>query len=409
MRSLRALAGLAVVAFASAACAGDYPQSSIAPSSDFAQTIHNVYVDIFWWSMGILTVVWVALAYILIKYRERPDSPEPRQIHGHLGLEIAWTIVPALIVVAIAIPTIQAVFSTQQGDPENALVVDVIGHQYWWEFRYPDQEVVTANELHLPVGRPVSLRIWSADVMHSFWVPMLGGKRDANPVRLRPEGTDTKYNWIHLVADSAGTYWGQCAEFCGESHAIMGMRVVVHEEEGFQEFLSAWKGESTPAEGAPEPLRTQGGAAGAAAAADGGGTDGGASAALFASTASVQDASSQEEPPREAEAALAVDPLVEEGRQIFHSNTCVACHAIQGTNAQGAIAPNLTLFGRRESLGAGWLENNRENLVQWITAPHEVKPGVLMPGVDQAGGNWPATNLTPDQVEAVAAYLLSLE
>jgi cytochrome c oxidase subunit 2 len=409
MRSLRALAGLLVLAVATTACAGEYPQSSIAPSSDFAQTIHTLYVDIFWWTLAILVVVWVALAYILIKYRERPDSPEPKQIHGHLGLEIAWTIVPALIVVAIAIPTIQAVFSTQQGDPENALVVDVIGHQYWWEFRYPDQEVVTANELHLPVGRPVSLRIWSADVMHSFWVPMLGGKRDANPIRLRPEGTDTKYNWIHMVADSAGTYWGQCAEFCGESHAIMGMRVVVHEEDGFQEFLSAWKGESSPARGAPEPFDVQGGEVGV----DDGG-EGGAPAAEYAVTAALQEvdpgAAQEEAPGAEAGAAdVAPDPLVEEGRQIFHSNTCVACHAIEGTNAQGAIAPNLTLFGRRESLGAGWLENTRENLVHWITAPHEIKPGVLMPGVDQAGGNWPATNLTPDQVEAVAAYLLSLE
>ena len=94
---------------------------------------------------------------------------------------------------------------------------------------------------------------------------------------------------------------------------------------------------------------------------------------------------------------------------MFHSNTCIACHAINGTNAQGAIAPNLTLFGRRVSLGAGWLENNPDNLRRWITAPHEVKPGVLMPGVAQAGGNWPATNLTEDQVEAVAAYLLSLK
>jgi cytochrome c oxidase subunit 2 len=418
MRSLRALAGLAVLAVATAACAGEYPQSSIAPSSDFAQTIHNVYVDIFWWSMGILTVVWVALAYILIKYRERPDSPEPKQIHGHLGLEIAWTIVPALIVVAIAIPTIQAVFSTQEGDPENALVVDVIGHQYWWEFRYPDQEVVTANELHLPVDRPVSLRIWSADVMHSFWVPMLGGKRDANPIRLRPEGTDTKYNWIHLVADSTGTYWGQCAEFCGESHAIMGMRVMVHEEEDFQEFLSAWKGESTPAGEAPEPFDTQGGTSGATAAAVDGEESAALTSASFASTAALQAeasgeaAGAQQDAPqrvRESESMESGDPLVEEGRQLFHANTCVACHAIEGTNAQGAIAPNLTLFGRRESLGAGWLENNQENLVQWIRAPHEVKPGVLMPGVDQAGGNWPATNLTPDQVEAVAAYLLSLK
>lgn len=383
MKSFRTLAASFILALSTLGCAGDYPQSSIAPASDFAQTIHSLYVDIFWWTMAILVVVWVALAYILIRFRDRPDAPEPKQVHGHLGLEIAWTIVPALIVVAIAIPTIQAVFSTQQQDPETALVVDVIGHQYWWEFSYPDQAVKTANELHLPAGQPISLRISSADVMHSFWVPMLGGKRDANPLRLRPEGVDTKYNWIHLTADEPGVYWGQCAEFCGASHALMGLRVVVHEPEQFERWVADWHGEEPQFAGVgddelPETLvRT---------------------AAL-----EVQDEAVESTPD------LVVDPLVEQGREVFHSNTCIACHAIQGTNAQGEIAPNLTLFGRRTTLGAGWLENNPDNLRHWITAPHEVKPGVLMPGVAVAGGNWPATNLNEDQVEAVAAYLLSLK
>lgn len=392
MRSFRTLAVSLVLALAALGCAGEYPQSSVAPASDFAATIHTLYVDIFWWSMGILAVVWIALAYILVRFRDRPGAAEPKQIHGHLGLEIAWTIVPALIVIAIAIPTIQAVFSTQQGDPENALVVDVVGHQYWWEFNYPDRGVKTANELHLPAGQPISLRIWSADVMHSFWVPMLGGKRDANPLRLRPEGVDTKYNWIHLTADEPGVYWGQCAEFCGASHALMGMRVVVHEPAEFDRWVADWKG---------EPVQL------AEAGAD---TELGAEPTRLARPAALELQDAAADSPIEADVAAqaAVDPLVEQGREVFHSNTCIACHAIEGTNAQGAIAPNLTLFGRRTSLGAGWLENTQQNLERWITAPHEVKPGVLMPGVNVAGGNWPATNLTEDQVEAVAAYLLSL-
>jgi cytochrome c oxidase subunit 2 len=383
MKSFRTLAASFILALSTLGCAGDYPQSSIAPSSDFAQTIHSLYVDIFWWTMAILVVVWVALAYILIRFRDRPGAAEPKQIHGHLGLEIAWTIVPALIVVAIAIPTIQAVFSTQQQDPETALVVDVIGHQYWWEFNYPDQAVKTANELHLPAGQPVSLRIWSADVMHSFWVPMLGGKRDANPLRLRPEGVDTKFNWIHLTADEPGVYWGQCAEFCGSSHALMGLRVVVHEPEQFERWVADWHGEEAQFASATD-----------AEAAD---------AMVRPASLELQDDAVESAP------AVQADPLVEQGRDVFHSNTCIACHAIQGTNAQGEIAPNLTLFGRRTTLGAGWLENNPDNLKRWITAPHEVKPGVLMPGVAVAGGNWPATNLNEDQVEAVAAYLLSLK
>lgn len=365
MRFANTLAG-ALAAAVLTACAGEYPQSSIRPTTDFAHVIHDLYVDIFWWTLLILVVVWAALAYILIRFRERPDSPQPKQVHGHLGLEIAWTIGPALIVVAIAIPTVQAVFSTQRGDPENAMVVDVIGHQYWWEFRYPDLDVVTANELHLPVDRPISLRLHSADVVHSFWVPQLGGKRDVNPLVATPEGKDPRYNWIHFTAQETGTFLGQCAEFCGESHSLMGVRVIVEDEGDFEAWVDAWRG--------------GGGAAGAA----------GANA------------------PQEA---AATDDLVAQGRDVFHAQTCIACHTIQGTNAQGVLGPDLTLMGERATLGAGWLDNTQENLERWIREPHLVKPGVLMPGVDRDSPQpqyWPATNLDDNQVRAIAAYLLSL-
>ncbi|MDT8369372.1 MAG: cytochrome c oxidase subunit II [Longimicrobiales bacterium] len=340
-----------------AACAGEYPQSSIAPTTDFADRIQDLYFQIFLWSMGILAVVWIVLAWILVRFRERPDGPEPQQIHGHLGFEIAWTIVPALIVVAIAIPTIQATFDTQTPDPD-AMVVDVIGHQYWWEFRYPEiGEYRTANELHLPVGQPIALRIWSTDVIHSFWVPQLGGKRDANPLRAVPSGEERKYNWIFMTPRETGVFMGQCAEFCGPSHSLMGMRVVVETPEEFEAWIAAWDA------GHGEP-----------AAAD----------------------------PRAA--------LIELGRETFQSGLggCIACHAIEGTNAQGAVGPNLTLLGRRSMIAAGWLENTEENLVRWITAPQDVKPGALMPGVNDTGGGFPATNFTEEQVRAVAAYLSSL-
>lgn len=378
MKSLRSFLGTLVVGLLTAGCSleGDFPQSSVAPASDFAQVIHELYVDIFWWTLLILVVVWVALAYILVRFRERPDSPKPKQIHGHMGLEIAWTIAPAIIVVAITVPTIQAVFSTQQADPEGAMVVDVIGHQYWWEFRYPDTGLITANEVHVPVDRPVSFRLSSADVIHSFWVPMLGGKRDANPIRMRPDGVDPTYSWIHMTPNQTGNFWGQCAEFCGESHSLMGFRVVVESAEDFE----AWQADLATPVVAPT----------VAAAADDPEGDEGA------------------QTPAEPVQTVAVDPLVEQGRELFHQQTCVACHAIEGTNAQGLIAPNLTLLGRRTSLAAGMLENTIENLEAWIKAPQDTKPGVLMPGVDVAGGNWPATNLTDDQVSAIAAYLYSL-
>lgn len=360
---LRVLATLVVAALLVGACGGEYPQSSIDPKTDFAETIHHLYRLVFIWSMVILGLVWAVLAYVLVRFRERPGGARPRQTHGNLRMEIAWTIGPALIVVAIAVPTIHAVFTTQQGDPEGAMVVDVIGHQFWWEFRYPDTDVVTANELHLPVGRPVSLRIHSADVIHSFWVPMLGGKRDANPLVVRPEGDPPKYNWLHFTVREPGEYMGQCAEFCGSSHSLMGMRVIAESPGEFEAWLDDWR-TSAPTE---EPSPTA------------------------------------QELPAGLDSAL-----VEQGREIFHSQTCVACHSIQGTNAQGQVAPNLTLLGRRTTIAAGWLDNSVEDLQRWIHAPRDVKPGALMPGVGEEGGNWPATGLTDEQVRAVAQYLFSL-
>lgn len=356
------------------ACAGEYPQSSIDPVSDFAETIHGLYGLIFWWSLIILVLVWAVLAYILVRYRERPDSPHPEQIHGHMGMEIAWTIVPALIVVAIAIPTIQAVFSTSEA-PEDALVVEVIGHQFWWEFRYPENGgLVTANEAHIPVGRPVSFRLHSDDVIHSFWVPQLGGKRDANPLRMRPDGQDLKYNWIHLTASETGTFWGQCAEFCGSSHSLMGMRVIVETQEEFDAWLADLEA------GHPQEISQ--------------------SQALTAVGTEPSPSTVTQE-----------DAQIQEGRQLFLAN-CTACHAVNGVSEAGVIAPNLTLLGRRSTIAAGMLENNVENLVQWISDPQSVKPGALMPGLEYSGGRppvvWPAFNLTPDQVRSVATYLYSL-
>ena len=385
-----------------AACAGEYPQSSIDPKTDFAQVIHDLYGMITWITLGILVVVWALLAYVLVKFRERPDSPHPRQIHGHLGLEIAWTIVPAIIVVVIAVPSVQAVFATQRGDPDNALVVHVEGNQFWWQFEYPEAEVLTANELHLPVGQPISLRLHSRDVIHSFWVPQLGGKRDVNPRRSVPRGEDMRYNWLHFTIEEPGVYMGQCAEFCGEAHSLMGMRVVAQEPEDFQRWIADWKEGVGPM--AQEPDTVEG-------------------ADTLRGVGPAGPRGLEEEVPAgfeegEVEARSETDvsdlpegldpETVAEGRRLFENNTCIGCHAIEGTNARAPVGPNLTLLGRRRTLAAGWLDNDLENLVRWITAPHDIKPGALMPGVDEPGGNFPPTGLTEEQVRAIAQYLYSL-
>jgi cytochrome c oxidase subunit 2 len=245
----KCLAAAALVLFA-AACGGEYPQSSIDPKSDFAQSIHSLYVLVFWITLVILVLVWGIMGYILVRFRERPDSPKPRQIRGHLGMELAWTMIPAVIVIAIAVPTVQTVFRTQRSPGPDILVVDVIGHQFWWEFRYPDG-VVTANDLHLPVGVPVTLRMHSVDVIHSFWVPMLGGKRDVNPQVAEPPqravqdpepgaGDTGAFNYLHFTVSEPGVYRGQCAEFCGSSHSLMGVRVVAQSPFEFQSWLQEW-------------------------------------------------------------------------------------------------------------------------------------------------------------------------
>jgi len=392
-----------------AACGSEYPQSSIDPKTDFAEIIHGLYVSVFWWTMVILAVVWILLAYILVRFRERPDQPLPRQIRGHLGMEIGWTIGPAIIVVAIAVPTIQAVFATQRGDPDNAMVVEVVGHQFWWEFRYGEAGVVTANELHLPVGRPVSLRLSSADVIHSFWVPQLGGKRDVNPVVRRPEGEEVSATWLHFTIREPGVYMGQCAEFCGESHSLMGMRVVAESEEQFQAWLTDMGG-SAAASGEPAAAAAPDTSAvpDTTAAADTVPAGGDTTAAAPASDTAAGPPAGQPAPAAPAGEPQAGDALVTEGRDVFLRSTCVACHAIGGTSAQGQVGPNLTLLGRRSTIASGWMENTPENLERWITSPRSVKPGVLMPGIAEAGGNWPATNLSAEQVGAVAAYLSSL-
>lgn len=404
-----------VLALALAACGEEYPQSTVSPGTDFAEIIHSLYTSVFWWSMVILAVVWGLLAYILVRFRERPGGETPKQTHGHLGMEIGWTIGPALIVVAIAIPTIQAVFATQRGNPEADYTVEVVGHRFWWEFRYPDS-VVTANELHLPVGRPIALKLHSADVIHSFWVPRLGGKRDVNPIVQTPEGEEADYTWLYFTIREPGVYSGQCAEFCGPSHALMGLRVVAQEPAEFEAWLADWKRSSptaapTPPDSAPE-LPGRGGAGGA-------GTEGSGEAAGGApgQEGAAADTAATPVRPDSAVAATAAtqdEALIAQGRDVFFNQSyCVLCHAIEGTPASGALGPNLTLFGRRGTIAAGMLENTPENLVRWIREPREIKPGAEMPGVArgiprQGGGEWQATGLSDEQLRAVAAYLSSL-
>ena len=221
---------LVVLALTLTGC-GPEPQSAMLPASDFAQALQGLFSNIFWWAVGVFVVVEGALIYALVKFRDRPENEEAAQFHGHTLLEIAWTLAPALILVAIFIPTAQLIFQVDQA-PENAdeaVQVQVVGNQWWWRFNYPELGVTTANEMHLPVDRQAELELTSNDVIHSYWIPRLGGKRDVFPGR-------NTYLWF--TPDSTGTYVGACAEYCGTSHALMKTRVVVQDSADFRGGLS---------------------------------------------------------------------------------------------------------------------------------------------------------------------------
>jgi len=307
---------LAAILLAATGCGGPFPQTTLAPRSDLGAQLDTLFTSIFWWAVVVFAIVEGLLLFVIIRYRARPGAGQPSRLHGHTALEIGWTLAPALILVFIAVPTMRTIFATAARAPAGALRVEVIGHQWWWEYRYPDLGIVTANEMHLPLGRPVELDMTSADVIHSFWAPGLGGKRDLTPGRITR---------IAFTADSLGEVAGQCAEFCGASHANMRLRVFVESDSAFV----AW-------------------------------------AARQKSDAAV--------PARGSEA--------ERGQQAFARGACIACHTIAGLpQARGTVGPNLTHVGSRTTLAGAMLPNTTEWLRRWIANAPSLKPGSLMPAM----------------------------
>ncbi|MBI2953022.1 MAG: cytochrome c oxidase subunit II [Chloroflexi bacterium] len=305
--------------------------SVLAPASPEAGKI----ADLFWILLLISGVIFFLveglLIFAVVRFRSRQQATLPKQVHGNTRLEIAWTVVPSLIVVgifAIMFPTMSELTQQQAG----ALKVKVIGHQWWWEIVYPDLGITTASELHVPVGQPIEIEILSADVVHSFWVPELFGKTDTVPGRS---------NWTRFVASKEGVYPGQCAEFCGVQHANMGFLIIVEPREAFEDWVEEWGD-------APDE-------------------------------------------PDDGPAAL--------GEQAFLTGSCIACHTIDGTRAQGKLGPNLTHFGGRRSIAALTLDNAPENLASWLANPQSIKPGTTMR----------IPSLSSEVIRNLVAYLESLK
>ncbi|MBI1798880.1 MAG: cytochrome c oxidase subunit II [Candidatus Eisenbacteria bacterium] len=231
------LALVPLVALAAGCTLHDYPQSSLNPQSDYAWSIQHLLEQLTFWVVVIFAFVQLLILYVVIRFRARPGAPMPKPVHGNTALEIAWTIAPAIILALVAVPTVMAIFKTQSKPAAGALQVKVIGHQWWWEFQYPELGVTTAGELHIPVHRPIAFDLETADVIHSFWFPAMGGKRDLIPSRT---------NHMGFTADSIGTFPGQCAELCGLSHANMRMKLMVETPADFETWVSGQK--APPAE-----------------------------------------------------------------------------------------------------------------------------------------------------------------
>lgn len=331
-----------------------YPQTTLAPKSDFTTLVDELFQTTFFWAVLVFVLVEGALLFAMWKFRGRPGDAEPAQVHGNTTLEVIWTAIPVVILVAIGVPTIKTIFRTSATPESPDVEIEVIGHQWWWEYRYPGLGVVTANEMHVPVGKTVSLRMWSADVLHSFWSPQLAAKRDVFPQGPRFQ----KINPLWFRAGTTGDFTGTCAEFCGIQHARMGLRVIVQTEEEFAAWVARQRVGS--------PL-----------------VNGGVVAPAVDS----------------AGVPMPVDPVIAEGRQTFQAAGCIACHAMVGTPLAGTTAlmgPNLSHFGSRTTLGANMYPNTPENLAAWLRNPQAMKEGSLMVL---------PRPLTEDEIGTLVAYL----
>ncbi len=354
-----------------------FPTTIFSPVSTPAHTIFGLSLFVFAIAGGIFLVVGSLLVYAMVKFRSRPgDTTEPPQVFGSTQIELAWTIIPILIIVVLFLATVRVIFSVQDAPkPASALDVVVIGHQFWWEFRYPKYNVVTANELHVPLSTtqspmPTFLKLTSADVIHSFWVPRLAGKTDLLPNRV---------NEMWIEPQSTGMYDGQCAQFCGSQHAHMLLRVYVDTPEQFRQWIANQQKLAAPVNPPLAAVALLSPGSSKSLPANTPGTIGEA-----AGTTAKDDSSSQ------INAA--------QGRHVFEQQACINCHAVRGTIADGRFGPDLTHLMSRQTIAAGAAANTPENLMTWITAPATLKSGALMP----------AMHLTEVQNQQITAYLTTL-
>jgi cytochrome c oxidase subunit II len=324
MRNTLPLVLVLILLFTS--CEGNEFQSMLHPVSPDSGRINWL----FWVLTGISSaMLGLTMLLLLLALLAKPTKSPP----GDRFILIWGVALPTVVLLGILFLALDADLALRPAhrDDPNQLRISVKGHMWWWEVRYPDLGIVTANEIHIPVGRRVRLELSSADVVHSLWIPNLNGKMDMMP---------DHNTYLRLLADRPGEFRGACAEYCGLQHALMAFRVIVLEEEDFL----AWAAERQPK---PPPT----------------------------------------------------DPILTRGHKVFFRAACHSCHTISGTKAVGTAGPDLTHIGSRRTLAAGTMMNNRENMADWILNPGRRKPGNRMP----------PTPLEREDLDALVAYLESLQ
>ena len=445
LRRLASYAFVAALVVAAVSCNEAHPNTTLVPHSDLGREI-----DFLWDRLLLLgTIVFILvegiLVYIVFRYRRRENQGTPPQTHGSTKLEIAWTLIPAVILVFIAVPTVRTIFITQAQAAPGSLNIEVTGHQWWWEFKYPEYGVTTANEIYLPVGRTVNFRLRSADVIHSFWTPQLGGKRDVVTNR-------TNYMWYTPDSSISSNVWnGFCVEYCGASHANMRFRVFTVSKQQFDSWVAGQKlparfgavaaapsggpnppspaapGVATPAgappattpPGAPTATTPPGASVGAAQSSVAATSTGAVQAGYIFPREKIPDYAVPHSPiPPDLKFTAGLTGNAARGKQVFSSSACIGCHSIAGNPAaMGVTGPNLTHVGSRSTIAAGRFPNAAAYLALWIKNARKMKPEVIMPtlGLDEydpvlkakvtaAGGG-----LTDQQIADIVAYLTALK
>ncbi len=395
----------------------DGPQSTLHVNGPVAAEQAKVFYVTVWVTAVIFVIVASVLAYATVKFKAKSADDEhaapPEQSHGNPLIEVSLIGASVLALVIIAVPTLHAVwydYDVPESEAANLYEITATGYQWWFRFEYPKENLtgnghlLTANEMVIPAHRPVRVNLRTNDVIHSFWVPKLAGKVDMIPNRP---------NKLWLEADEAGYYWGQCAEYCGESHAVMRFRVIALEPKDFEAWVAHQKENArevkAPAAGDEAPK------------------------AKFASYQFEQkprnspgwsdefDANPFENWKKNSQVDEGEDPaLIVRGRQLFTEKTCAGCHTVRGHDGTGIIGPDLTHVGARSTIAGGLLENNPQNLYRWVTNPENVKPGNKMyfgsgpmPGYmkrAEDNENWvPNITVNDSEARALVAYLRSLK